>query len=66
MPDKILWNFIVVDFLFLLTGGLILGSALLSEDAIVSTQTAGNAARDLLLAECPLTGVPSEATKIGL
>lgn len=56
MANRILWTFIVNDVLFLLTGGIILSFALISENDITSPQTAQNIKQDLLLAACPLKG----------
>lgn len=57
MANRILWAFIVNDFLFLITGGLILAFALISESDITSVQNADNVKQDLLIAECPLAGM---------
>jgi hypothetical protein len=56
MTDKILWTFIISDFLFLVTGGLLIGFALVTQSQISLTPNVTNVATNLLLAQCPLTG----------
>jgi hypothetical protein len=55
MPtDKILLSYIVVDLVFLITGGLLIIFALTVEAQNKNAPTAANVANDLLLQTCPL------------
>jgi len=56
MVNKILVTFILADFLFLITGGLLIGFALVTQNEIASTPTKANVARNLILDVCPLKG----------
>jgi len=56
MVNKILVTFILADFLFLITGGLLIGFALVTHNEIASTPTKANVARNLILDVCPLKG----------
>lgn len=56
LGNKLLIVYGVADMAFLLSGGLILGFALMSKHLMSSTPTIGNVAQDLLLGECPLNG----------
>jgi hypothetical protein len=56
MHDKILTTYVLVDLLFALCGGLLLGFALVTKSEITQTPTVQNVATDLLLNMCPLTG----------
>lgn len=58
---NILAAFIAIDFVFLLTGGMILAFAIVSEQDIAPGQQldANNTARDILLSRCPLAGLLS-------
>ncbi|KAF1991633.1 tetraspanin [Aulographum hederae CBS 113979] len=55
MVNKIVLTYLAADFVFVATGGLIMGFSLISESLIRATPTIGNVAQDLLLGECPLT-----------
>jgi len=56
MPtNKLTWTFVVVDFVFLATGAILLGFALISESSSNDIPTIDNVANHLLLKECPLT-----------
>ena len=57
MPDKLLLTFIFFDALFVGGGALILVVALFTKSSISGPQTSKNAATDLLLDECPLSGM---------
>jgi hypothetical protein len=56
MRDNILLTYVFVDILFVITGGLLIIFALTTESEISQTPTVATVARDLLLAQCPLTG----------
>jgi hypothetical protein len=54
--DKILFTFILSDFLFLLTGALLIGFSVITQNEVTETPTLSNVTTNLLLAQCPLTG----------
>jgi hypothetical protein len=56
--NRILTVFVVTEFLFLLTGGLLVAFALISEGEMTATPTLENVAKELFLLECPLKGTP--------
>ena len=49
--------YLLVNFIFLGCGGLLLAFSLISEQHEQSTLTVSNVAVNLLLTECPLTGM---------
>jgi hypothetical protein len=56
MPtNKLMLTYVVVDFIFLATGGIMLGFALISETSSNDIPTIDNVANHLLLSQCPLT-----------
>lgn len=57
--DKILVTFIVSDFLFLLTGALLISFSLISQKEVAQEPTLGNVTINLLLDSAPLTGKSS-------
>lgn len=58
--NKLMIIFLVVNIIYLLSGGLILAFALLSKRQLHSSPTKSNVAQTLLLGQCPLTGMPSQ------
>jgi len=57
MVDKILVTFVLSDFLFLLTGALLIGFSVISQNDAAQTPTLSNVTTNLLLGRLPLTGV---------
>jgi hypothetical protein len=57
MVDKILFTFILSEFLFLLTGALLIGFSVVSQNEAAQPPTLSNVTTNLLLDRCPLTGV---------
>lgn len=57
MRDKILATYVVMDILFIITGGLLILFALTTKAEIAETLTLDNVARDLILTACPLNGM---------
>ena len=57
MPTKLMLAFVGMDLLFAGCGGLLLGFSLLSEQAMRATPTVDNVTKNLLLGQCPLTGM---------
>jgi len=55
--NKLMLTFLAVEFLFLSSGGLLLGFCLVSEQQERGVKTVSNVAYDILLNECPLTGM---------
>jgi hypothetical protein len=55
--NKLMLVYLVVDFLFLACGGLLIGFSLVSEQQQKATPTVSNVAYNLLLTQCPLTGM---------
>ncbi|KAF2136621.1 uncharacterized protein K452DRAFT_292222 [Aplosporella prunicola CBS 121167] len=55
MPNKILVSFLASDVLFLLTGGLLIGFALMSEKDLRANPDMDSVAQHLLLKRTPLT-----------
>ncbi|KIW09443.1 uncharacterized protein PV09_00327 [Verruconis gallopava] len=53
--NKLMLTFLVVNFLFLVCAGLLLGFCLVGEQQERGTKTVDNVAFDVLLTECPLT-----------
>jgi len=53
--NKLMLTFLSVNFLFLCTGGLLLGFCLVSEQQERGAKTVSNVAYDILLFQCPLT-----------
>lgn len=64
MANKVLLTFLGADVIFLLTGGLLIGFALISESAMRSTPTTGNVASHVLLNQCPLTATVVNAVLV--
>ena len=56
MADKLLLAFIIMDFLFVIAGGLIIGFSLMMENEMAQVPTAHTIARNLLLGRFHLTG----------
>lgn len=56
MRDNILLTYIVMDILYVVSGGLLLIFALTTQAEIKGTPELATIARNLLLDECPLTG----------
>jgi hypothetical protein len=57
MPNKLMLAFLGFDFLFAGCGGLLLGFSLMSEAAMQEAPTVANVTQNLLLGQCPLTGM---------
>lgn len=57
MLDKILITFIASDFLFLLTGALLIGFSLITRNDVTQATTLSNVTTNLLLDPLPLTGM---------
>jgi hypothetical protein len=57
MMNKLMLTYLGVEFLFLISGGLLLGFSLVSEQQERGTKTVSNVAYDILLGQCPLTGM---------
>jgi hypothetical protein len=57
MVDKILSTFILSDLLFLLTGALLIGFSVISQNEAAQNPTLSNVTTNLLLGQLPLTGV---------
>jgi hypothetical protein len=57
MVDKIFVTFISSDFLFLLTGALLIGFSVISQNEAAQDPTLSNVTTNLLLDWLPLTGV---------
>jgi len=55
MINKLMLTFLGVEFLFLISGGLLLGFCLVSEQQERGVKTVSNVAYDILLFQCPLT-----------
>jgi hypothetical protein len=55
--NKLMITFLGANFLFLVSAGLLLGFCLVSEQQERGTKTVANVAYDILLTECPLTGM---------
>jgi len=53
--NKLMLTFLGVEFLFLASGGLLLGFCLVSEQQERGVKTVANVAYDILLFQCPLT-----------
>ncbi|TVY57059.1 hypothetical protein LCER1_G003114 [Lachnellula cervina] len=62
--DNILLSYIVVDILFVLSGGLLIGFALITESEAESVPTVNTVARDLLLLRCPLNAAVGNAVMV--
>ncbi|TVY39304.1 hypothetical protein LSUB1_G003614 [Lachnellula subtilissima] len=62
--DSILLSYIVVDILFVLSGGLLIGFALITETEAKSVPTINTIARDLLLNRCPLNAAVGNAVMV--
>ena len=56
MVNKLMITFLGFDFLFFGMAGLILAFSVMSEKENRSAPTLDNVAKELLLAQCPLTG----------
>jgi hypothetical protein len=57
MMNKLMLTFLGVEFLFLCSGGLLLGFCLVSEQQERGVKNVSNVAYDILLFQCPLTGM---------
>jgi hypothetical protein len=57
MVDRVLLTFIFSDFLFLLTGGLLIGFSVFTQNQSSQAPTLNNVTTNLLLDRCPLTGM---------
>ncbi|KAF2263458.1 tetraspanin [Lojkania enalia] len=55
MVSKLMIVFVVVDVLFAMCGGLLMGFSLIAEQNMRATPTVDNVAPNLLLDQCPLT-----------
>ncbi|TAQ88954.1 hypothetical protein B7494_g2729 [Chlorociboria aeruginascens] len=64
MKDGILWSYIVVNFLFVASGGLLIAFALTTKSENAQQQTVKTVARDLLLMRCPLNGAIGNAVVV--
>lgn len=56
MVNKILLVFLVQDFLFLASGGLLIGVVFITKAAMASAPTMDNVAANMLLMQTPLSG----------
>jgi fructose-specific phosphotransferase system IIC component len=61
--DNLLLSYIIIDLLFVVSGGLLIIFALMTEQEAKATPTLNTVARDLLLFRCPLNGQYSEGLK---
>ncbi len=57
MVDKIFLTFVLSDFLFLLTGGLLIGFSMIAQNETSQTPTLDNITTNLVLGQCPMTGM---------
>ena len=57
MVNKILLVFLLQDFLFLASGGLLIGVVFITKAAVASDPTVNNVAANMLLMQTPLTGM---------
>lgn len=64
MRDNILLTYVIVDLLFVVSGGLLLIFALETESMTTDAPTVTTVARNLLLMQCPLSGPSSNFIKI--
>lgn len=55
---KLMLTFLSVNFLFLVSAGLLLGFCIVSEQQENGPKNKNNVAFDVLLTECPLAGKP--------
>ncbi|KAF4635792.1 hypothetical protein G7Y89_g2310 [Cudoniella acicularis] len=62
--DNILLTYVLVDLLFVVTGGLLLIFALTTQSEVTQTPTANNVARNLLLNMCPLSAAIGNAVVV--
>ncbi|TVY49689.1 hypothetical protein LOCC1_G000241 [Lachnellula occidentalis] len=62
--DNILLSYILVDILFVLSGGLLIGFALITETEAKSVPTISTVARDLLFVRCPLNAAVGNAVMV--
>lgn len=56
MPDKILIAFLVIDALFVMSGGLLLAIVFITKASMQRPRTSANVAWNLLLMNTPLIG----------
>lgn len=56
MVNKILLVFLLQDFIFLASGGLLIGVVFITKAALASDPTVNNVAANMLLMQTPLTG----------
>ena len=56
MVNKILLVFLLQDFMFLASGGLLIGVVFITKAAVASDPTVNNVAANMLLMQTPLTG----------
>ena len=56
MVNKILLVFLLQDFMFLASGGLLIGVVYITKAACASDPTVNNVAANMLLMQTPLTG----------
>ena len=56
MIDKIMLTFFVLDFLFVASGGLMIGTVFITKASIAAQPTTTNVAANMLLMQTPLTG----------
>lgn len=54
--DNIFLTYVIVDLLFVATGGLLMGFAFVTLNEEKQTPTLNTVTRNLLLARCPLNG----------
>lgn len=66
MPDKVLMTFLLVDALFLASGGLLLAVVFTTRARKDSPRTTDNVASDLLLMDTPLDGKPKAQLSFGM
>lgn len=56
MVNKIMLSFLVLDFLFVATGGLLLGTVFITKASMAVQPTKANVAANMLIMQTPLTG----------
>ncbi|KAL8826093.1 MAG: hypothetical protein Q9191_004010 [Dirinaria sp. TL-2023a] len=66
MVNKILLSVLFLDFLFVATGGLLIGTVFLTKGSMAKQPTTTNVAANMLLMQTPLTGVIVNAALIFL
>lgn len=56
MVDKIMLSFLLLDFLFVASGGLLIATVFINKASMATQPTTTNVAADMLLMQTPLTG----------